>query len=143
MAIPKDDGTERFLGILCLKDRMVQQAVGEILSRIYESDFQGFSYGFRRGRSQHSALDALTVGLLRRKVNRVLDLDVSQFFDRVDHNWMLRFLHHRVGDPRIVRWVRQWLDVGHLDDAGRRRRAKQGTPQRAVISPLLANVDLH
>ena len=143
VAIPKEDGTERFLGILCLGDKVVQQAVGEILSQIYESDFLGFSYGFRRGRSQHDALDALTVGLLRRKVNWVLDLDISQFFDRVDHNWMLRFLQHRVGDPRIVRLVRQWLEVGHLDEAGRRVRAKQGTPQGAVISPLLANIYLH
>lgn len=142
-AIPKEDGSERHLGILCLEDKVVQQAVGEILSQVYEVDFLGFSYGFRRGRGQHDALDAVTVGLLRRKVNWVLDLDIRQFFDRVDHNWMLRFLQHRVGDPRIVRLVRQWLEVGHLDEAGRRVRANQGTPQGAVISPLLANLYLH
>lgn len=143
VAIPKEDGSERYLGILCLEDKIVQQAVGEILSQVYEVDFVGFSYGFRRGRGQHDALDAVTVGLLRRKVNWVLDLDISKFFDRVDHSWMLRFLQHRVGDPRIVRLVRQWLEVGHLDDAGRRVRAMQGTPQGAVISPLLANIYLH
>jgi len=143
VAIPKEDGSERHLGILCLEDKVVQQAVGEILSQIYEVDFLGFSYGFRRGRGQHDALDAVSVGLQRRKVNWVLDLDISKFFDQVEHGWMLRFLQHRVGDPRIVRLVRQWLEVGHLDDAGRRVRATQGTPQGAVISPLLANLYLH
>lgn len=143
VAIPKEDGSERHLGNLCVEDKVVQQAVGEILSHIYEVDFLSFSYGFRRGRGQHDALDAVTVGLLRRKVNWALDLDISKFFDRVDHNWMLRFLRHRVGDPRIGRLVRQWLEVGHLDDAGRRVRAKQGTPQGAGISPLLAKLHLH
>ncbi len=143
VSIPKEDGGERQLGILCVEDKVVQQAVGEILSSIYEVDFLGFSYGFRRGRGQHDALDALTVGLLRRKVNWVLDLDIQTFFDSVEHGWMLRFLQHRVGDPRIVRLVRQWLEVGHWDEAGRRVGARQGTPQGAVISPLLANIYLH
>ena len=143
VVIPKEDGSERGLGILCVEDTVVQQAVGEILSRIYEVDFRGFSYGFRQDRGQHDALDALTVGLLRRKVNWVLDLDIHKFFDTVDHGWMLRFLQHRVGDPRMIRLVRQWLEVGHMDEAGRRVPAKQGTPQGAVISPLLANLYLH
>lgn len=141
--IPKEDGSERSLGILCLEDKVVQQAVGEILAQIYEVDFLGFSYGFRPGRGQHDALDALTVGLMRRKVNWVLDLDIQKFFDRVEHDWMLQFLQHRVGDPRIVRLVRKWLKAGHLDESGRRVQARQGTPQGAVISPLLANIYLH
>jgi len=143
VAIPKADGGERMLGILCIEDKIVQQAIGEILSCIYDTDFLGFSYGFRRGRGQHDALDALVVGLKRRKVNWVLDLDIRKFFDSVDHDWMLRFLRHRVGDPRIIRLIRQWLEVGHLDDAGRRVRAKRGMPQGAVISPLLSNMYLH
>lgn len=143
VAIPKLGGGERQLGILCIEDKIVQQAVGEILSCVYETDFLGFSYGFRRGRGQHDALDALAVGLRRRKVNWVLDLDIRKFFDTVEHDWMLRFLRHRVGDPRIIRLIRQWLEVGHLDEAGRRVRARQGMPQGAVISPLLSNVYLH
>lgn len=143
VTIPKEDGSERTLGILCTEDKVVQQAVREILSQIYEVDFRGFSYGFRPGRSQHDALDALAVGITRRKVNWVLDLDIRKFFDRVEHDWVLNFLQHRVGDPRVTRLVRQWLQVGHLDDNGRRIPSGRGTPQGAVISPLLANLYLH
>lgn len=143
VTIPKEDGSERTLGILCVEDKVAQQAIGEILSQIYEVDFRGFSYGFRPGRSQHDALDALAVGLTRRKVNWVLDLDIQKFFDKVEHDWVLRFLRHRVGDSRVTRLVRQWLQIGHFDDNGRRIPSEQGTPQGAVISPLLANLYLH
>lgn len=143
VVIPKEDGSERVLGILCMEDKVAQQAIGTILSQIYEEDFRGFSYGFRPGLGQHDALDALTVGIERRRVNWVLDLDIRKFFDTVEHDWMLRFVQHRVGDPRILRLIRKWLEVGHWDESGRRVRAKRGTPQGAVISPLLANVYLH
>lgn len=143
VVIPKADGGERTLGVLCIEDKIVQQAIAGILSQIYETDFLGFSYGFRRGRGQHDALDALTVGLTRRKVNWVLDLDIRAFFDTVEHDWMIRFIQHRVGDPRIIRLIRQWLVVGHLDDMGCRVQATRGMPQGAVISPLLSNLYLH
>lgn len=141
--IPKPDDSERALGILCIEDKIVQQAVGEILSQIYEVDFVGFSYGFRPGRGQHDALHALYVGILRRKVNWVLDLDIRKFFDTIEHDWMLRFVEHRIKDPRILRLIRQWLEVGHWDERGGRVRARQGTPQGAIVSPLLANIYLH
>jgi RNA-directed DNA polymerase len=140
--IPKPDGRKRPLGIAALEDKIVQHAVGEVLSAIYEEDFLGFSYGFRPGRSQHDALDALKVGLSRRKVNWVLDADIHGFFDTIDHKWMLRFVEHRVADPRILRLVRKWLRAGVSED-GEWSRTEVGTPQGAVISPLLANIYLH
>ena len=141
--IPKEDGSERPLSIICTEDKIVQQATVTILNSIYEVDFMGFSYGFRPGRSQHAALDALIVSLYKRKVNWVLDLDISKFFDTVEHDWLIRFIEHRVRDRRIVRLIRQWLKVGVVDEHGHRKAAKKGTPQGAVISPLLANIYLH
>lgn len=141
--IPKADGTQRPLSLLCLEDKIVQGAMVSILGAIYEIDFLGFSYGFRPNRSQHNALDALSVGLTQKPVNWVLDLDVKQFFDRVDQSWLLRFIKHRVQDKRVIRLIRQWLKVGFLDDNGRRVQAQVGIPQGATISPLLANVYLH
>ena len=140
--IPKSDGRLRPLGIAALEDKIVQHAVGRVLSAIYEEDFLGFSYGFRPGRSQHNALDALWVGLMQRKVSWVLDADIRGFFDALDHGWLLRFLEHRIGDRRILRLVRKWLRAGVVED-GRRSKTERGTPQGAVISPLLANVYLH
>lgn len=141
--IPKEDGTERPLSILCLEDKIVQQAVVTVLNQIYEADFLGFSCGFRPGRGQHDALDALNVAIMERKVNWVLDLDISKFFDTVEHDWLLRFLRHRIRDPRILRLIRQWITVGVMDERGHRRRSRLGVPQGAVCSPLLANVYLH
>jgi retron-type reverse transcriptase len=109
--IPKADGSQRALSIWCLEDKIVQQALTTVLNTIYESDFLGFSYGFRQGRGQHDALDALSVGLSRRKVNWVLDADIQSFFDRMDHDWILKFLKHRIGDKRVLRLVRKWLKV--------------------------------
>jgi group II intron reverse transcriptase/maturase len=140
--IPKPDGRQRPLGIAALEDKLVQHAVGEVLSAIYEEDFVGFSYGFRPGRGQHDALDALWVGLMHRRVSWVLDADIRGFFDALDHGWLLRFLEPRIGDRRILRLVRKWLRSGTMED-GRRSRSERGTPQGAVISPLLANVYLH
>ena len=140
--IPKLDGTERALGIATLEDKIVQRAVVEVLNAIYEEDFVGFSYGFRPGRSPHQALDALSTGILRKKVNWVLDADIRGFFDTINHGWLLRFLEHRIGDPRLLRLIQKWLSAGVLEN-GRRSTTDVGTPQGATVSPLLANVYLH
>ena len=140
--IPKPDGRQRPLGIAALEDKIVQRAVVTVLNAIYEEDFLGFSYGFRPGRGQHDALDALCVAIKGRRVNWVLDADIKGFFDAVDHTWLLRFVRHRVGDERITRLVGKWLKAGVLE-GGQWSGSEQGTPQGAVISPLLANVYLH
>ena len=140
--IPKADGTERPLSILCLEDKIVQQAVVSVLKAIYEPEFLGFSYGFRAGRSQHDALDALSTGIYRKRVNWVLDADIQGFFDAMSHDWLLRFLRHRIADRRLLRLITKWLKVGTIHD-GRHELSNRGTPQGAVISPILANVYLH
>jgi group II intron reverse transcriptase/maturase len=140
--IPKADGRQRPLGIASVEDKIVQQAVSTVLGMIYEQEFLGFSYGFRPGRGQHDALDALYVGIKRRKVNWILDADIQSFFDEIDHDWMMRFLEHRVADRRILRLIRNWLKAGVIE-SGRRIASERGTPQGAVISPLLANIYLH
>lgn len=140
--IPKADGRLRPLGIAALEDKIVQQAVKAVLECIYEMDFVGFSYGFRPGRSPHKALDALWVGLTKRKVNWVLDADIRGFFDAIDHDWLMKFLKHRIADPRVLRLIRKWLRAGVSED-GTWSKTTVGTPQGAVISPLLANVFLH
>lgn len=140
--IPKADGKQRPLGIASLEDKIVQYALVKILNAVYENDFMGFSYGFRPGRSQHDALDALATGLVRTNVNWVLDADISQFFDRVSHEWLIRFTEHRIGDRRVIRLIRKWLTAGTSEE-GQWRATEEGTPQGAVISPLLANIYLH
>lgn len=140
--IPKPDGRQRPLGIAALEDKIVQRAVVEVLNAIYEEDFLGLSYGFRPGRSQHDALDALAYAMEATPVNWILDADIRSYFDRIDQTWLVRFLEHRIGDPRILRLVRKWLKAGVLDE-GVWSVSETGTPQGAVISPLLANVYLH
>jgi RNA-directed DNA polymerase len=140
--IPKADGRQRPLGIAALEDKIVQRAMVAVLNAIYEEDFLGFSYGFRPGRSQHDALDALSVGITRTKVNWILDADVSSFFDSVSHDWLLQFVEHRIGDPRVIRLIQKWLTAGVMED-GEVTPTEAGTPQGAVISPLLANIYLH
>lgn len=140
--IPKADGKQRPLGIAAVEDKIVQQAVVTVLTPIYETDFLGFSYGFRPGRNQHQALDALWVGLHWKRVNWVLDADIKAFFDTVDHDWMLRFLEHRIADRRVLRMIRKWLTAGVVEN-GKKADVTVGTPQGAVISPLLANIYLH
>jgi group II intron reverse transcriptase/maturase len=140
--IPKPDGRQRPLGIAALEDKIVQRALVEVLNAIWEADFLGFSYGFRPGRGQHDALDALAVGIGHRRVNWVLDADIAGFFDTVSHDWLLRFVEHRVGDRRVVRLIRKWLKAGVTED-GVVTPGTVGTPQGAVISPLLANIYLH
>jgi group II intron reverse transcriptase/maturase len=140
--IPKADGRQRPLGIAALEDKIVQHAVVTVLNAIYEEDFLGFSYGFRPGRSQHDALDALWVGIMRKRVNWVLDADIRDFFGTIDHGWMMTFVQHRIGDRRIHRLIQKWLRAG-VSEAGTWRPTDGGTPQGAVASPLLANVYLH
>jgi group II intron reverse transcriptase/maturase len=140
--IPKADGRQRPLGVPALEDKIVQRAVVEVLNAIYEADFLGFSYGFRPRRSQHQALDALTTGIMTKKVNWVLDADVRAFFDTLEHGWLVKFIEHRVADRRVVRLIQKWLSAGVLED-GKRIRSEVGTVQGGSISPFLANVYLH
>lgn len=139
---PKPDGRKRPLGIASLEDKIVQQAVLWVLQSIYEQDFLGFSYGFRRGRSQHDALDALSVAITSKRVNWILDADIESFFDTIDHEWLVKFLEHRIGDRRILRLIRKWLRAG-VSDEGEWSKTTVGVPQGSVISPLLSNVFLH
>ena len=141
--IPKPDGGTRPLGIAALEDKIVQKAVVEtILTPIYEAEFLGFSHGFRPGRGAHDALDALAVGIERRRTEWLVDADIRGFFDHVSRDWLVRFLEHRIGDKRVIRLIVKWLNAGVMDD-GEWRDELRGTPQGAVISPILANIYLH
>jgi RNA-directed DNA polymerase len=140
--IPKADGKKRGLGIAAMEDKVVQRAVVEVMNAIYETDFLGFSYGFRPGRSQHNALDALATAVAHKKVNWVLDADIRGYFDTIDHEWLKKFIGHRVADGRIMRLIQKWLSAGVMEQ-GQWTESKEGTPQGATVSPLLANIYLH
>ena len=140
--IPKPDGRLRPLGVAALEDKVLQRAVVEVLNAVYEEDFLGFSYGFRPRRSQHDALDALAVGITRRKVNFVLDADISDFFTGLEQSWLVRFLEHRIADKRVLRLIQKWLRAGVIED-GEWASTEAGTAQGASVSPLLSNVYLH
>jgi group II intron reverse transcriptase/maturase len=140
--IPKPDGGQRPLAVAALEDKIVQRATAAVLNAIYEADFLGFSYGFRPGRGAHDAMAALVVGITSTKVNWILDADIRSFFDTVSQEWLIKFVEHRIGDPRIIRLIRKWLTVGVLED-GAVTVSGKGTGQGAVISPLLANIYLH
>jgi group II intron reverse transcriptase/maturase len=140
--IPKPDGRQRPLAVAALEDKVVQRATVAVLNAIYEEDFLGFSYGFRPGRGTHDALDALCVGINSKKVNFILDADIRSFFDSVSQSWLVRFVEHRIGDPRITRLIRKWLKAGVLED-GVVTNSDRGTGQGSAISPLLANIYLH
>lgn len=140
--IPKPDGKQRPLGVTALEDKIVQRATVEVLNAVYEADFLGFSYGFRPGRSQHNALDALYVAIMTRKVSWVLDADIRDFFSSIDHDWMVKFIEHRIADKRVLRLISKWLTAGVLDD-GKVERNERGLPQGGSASPTLANVFLH
>ena len=140
--IPKADGRQRPLGMAALEDKIVQHAVVTVLNQIYEEDFKGCSYGFRPGRSQHQALDALWVGIMRKKVSWVVDADVRDFFGTISHEWMVKFLQHRISDRRILRLIQKWLRAG-VSEEGQWSKTEVGTPQGSVVSPMLANVYLH
>ena len=140
--IPKPDGRQRPLAVAALEDKIVQRAVVALLNAIYEEDFLGISYGFRPGRGTHDALDALCVGIHSKKVSFILDADIRSFFDTVNQEWLIRFVEHRIGDRRIIRLIRKWLQAGVMEN-GVVTVSEQGTGQGAVISPLLANIYLH
>ncbi len=140
--IPKADGRLRPLGIASLEDKILQRAVVEVLGAIYETDFLGFSYGFRPGRSPHHALDALATGITRKKVSWVLDADIRDFFTTLDQAWLKRFLEHRIADSRVLRLIEKWMSAGVIED-GAWTACEEGVPQGASASPLLANVYLH
>lgn len=140
--IPKPDGRQRPLGIAALEDKILQRAVVEVLNAVYEQDFLGFSYGFRPGRSPHDALDALSAGIYRRRVGWVLDADLRDFFTRLDHGWLEKFLEHRIADERVLRLIQKWLRAGVIEN-GEWSRTEQGAAQGASASPLLSNVYLH
>jgi group II intron reverse transcriptase/maturase len=140
--IPKADGRKRPIGMPVIEDKIVQRATTEVLNAIYEEDFLGFSHGFRPGRRAHDALDALTVAIQIKKVNWILDADIRSFFDTLSHEWLVRFVEHRIADPRVVRHIRKWLNAGVLEE-GVLTEPEEGTPQGGSISPLLANIYLH
>ena len=140
--IPKPDGRLRPLGVAALEDKILQRALVEVLNAIYETDFLGFSYGFRPGRSPHHALDAFAAGIVGKNVNWVLDADFSDYFSSLDHQWLLKFLEHRIADKRVLRLIQKWLAAGVIED-GAWTAFEEGVPQGASASPLLANVYAH
>ena len=140
--IAKADGSERPIGIPVIEDKIVQRATTEVFGAVYEPQFKGFSYGFRPGRSPHEALDAVSVGIERRRINWILDADISGFFDALDHGWLLEMIAHRIADRRVLRHVKKWLKAGAMEE-GHWSRQEAGTPQGGSISPLLANIYLH
>jgi len=140
--IPKPDGRQRPLGVTVLEDKIVQRTTVEVLNAIYETDFLGFSYGFRPGRSPHDALNALYAGIMTKKVGWVLDADIRGYFDAIDHQWLMKFIEHRIADKRVLRHIKKWLNAGVLEE-GAVARSEEGVPQGGSISPMLANVYLH
>lgn len=140
--IPKPDGKQRPLGVTVLEDKIVQRALVEVINGIYETDFLGFSYGFRPGRSPHDALNALMAGIMTRKVSWVLDADIRGYFDSIDHEWLVKFVQHRITDKRVIRHIRKWLQAGVMEQ-GIKFLPEEGVPQGGSVSPLLANIYLH
>lgn len=140
--IPKGDGRTRPIGVPALEDKVVQRATVSVLNAVYEPAFMGFSYGFRPGRSQHNALDALSVGICQRNVRWVLDADIQGFFDTLNHEWLMKFVEHRIADQRVLRHIKKWLNAGVMED-GKWKASEEGVPQGGSVSPLLANIYLH
>jgi group II intron reverse transcriptase/maturase len=141
--IPKPGSEKgRPLGISNLEDKIVEEATKRALEPIYEAVFEDSSYGYRRGRSQHDCLDALGRTIQQRKVNHVVEADIKSFFDRVNHEWMIKFLRHRIGDERVIRLIIRMLKSGIMEE-GLTRATEEGTPQGSIISPLLSNIYLH
>src|SRR5712691_5328182 len=140
--VPKADGRQRPIGVPVLEDKIVQKATVAVLNQLYETEFLGFSYGFRPGRSPHDALAALDRAIFTKKVNYVLDADIRGFFDAISHEWTVKFVEHRIGDKRVIRLIQKWLKAGVLEDKTW-TQAEEGTPQGGSASPLLANIYLH
>ena len=141
--IPKA-GTDkkRPLGIPEHEDKVVQKAISKILNAIYENDFLDCSFGFRPNRNCHDALKILNHYIESKCVNYVVDADIKGFFDNVDHEWMMKFLSHRINDPNLLRILRRFLKGGYMEE-GKKYKTDAGTPQGGVVSPILANVYLH
>jgi RNA-directed DNA polymerase len=137
--VPKPDGRQRPIGVPVVEDKVVQRATVAVLNQIYETEFLGFSYGFRPGRGQHEALAALDTAIASKKVNYVLDADIRGFFDAISHEWTVKVVEHRIGDKRVVRLIQKWLKAGVLED-GTWTQVEEGTPQWGSASPLLANI---
>ena len=136
--IPKPDGGTRPLGVAAVEDKIVQKAVVDVvLTPIYEAEFLGFSYGFRPGRGAHDALDALAYGIEKRKVSWIVDADVRAYFDTISRDWLIRFVEHRIGDRRLIRLLRKWLNAGVMED-GTWADTGHGTAQGSVVSPTLS-----
>jgi len=141
--IPKPGSEKgRPLGISCFEDKIVELAVKWVLEPIYEAVFEDSSYGYRPGRNQHGCLDRLGRTIQQKKVSFVDEADIASFFGKVNHEWMLKFLRHRIGDPRVIRLVSRMLKGGILED-GLVRATEEGTPQGSILSPLLSNIYLH
>jgi len=140
--IPKTDGKLRPLGVTALEDKIVQRAAVAVLNSIYETDFLEFSYGFRPKCNQHQALDALYIEMYTKKVNYVFDADIRDFFNKINREWLVKLIEHRIADKRVVRLIQKWLNAGILEE-GKIIYNEQGTPQGSSASPLLANVFLH
>jgi RNA-directed DNA polymerase len=141
--IPKGDGKQRPLGIPAVEDKLLQVAVAQILSAIYEQDFLRCSYGYRPGVGAHDAVDKLTVKLQFGKYHHVVEVDLENYFGTIDHGWLQRMLAERIDDRPILRLIGKWLKAGVLETDGQVMHPATGTPQGGVVSPVLANVYLH
>jgi len=141
--IPKESGGQRAIAIPCLEDKIVQGAVRILLEGVFEQDFLPFSYGFRPGRNPHQALEALWAGIMRGQVSCVLDADIQGFFDTLDHQWLMRFVKHRINDRTILKLIGKWLHAGVMTEEGKIDHPEAGSPQGGVISPVLSNIYLH
>jgi len=140
--IPKDEKSKRPLGIPSYEDKIVQRGMNQILQAIYEPQFMDFSYGFRPGRGQHDALRALDQILMKQPIRYVVDADIRGFFNHVDHEWMMKFLEHRIADPNFLKLINKFLKAGIVED-GVYEPTEEGTPQGGLISPILSNIYLH
>jgi len=132
--IPKADGRQRPLGVTVLEDKIAQRATVEVLNAIYETDFLGFSYGFRPGRKPHDALNALYGAIMTRKVGWVLDADIRGYFDAISHEWLVKFVEHRIADKRVLRHIKKWLNAGVLEE-GAVTHNEEGVPQGGSMTP--------